>query len=87
MKRYFLLWKFPGIRDYGPYEMLHARNLPHALELAAEKHGWRIHGQALIRHGNRRIEFHGRAGDGMLAGNRIISAPLVQGLIMQGGAE
>jgi hypothetical protein len=77
MKQFNLFWKFSGIKNYDPHQTITARNLPEALEIAANDHGFLIRGETLKRNGNRRIEFWGYAGEGTMK----VPAPIIQGVI------
>jgi hypothetical protein len=76
MKRFNLFWKFSGIKNYT-HEVIEAKNLPHAMAIAGEKHDWRIKRRCLVTGKNRRIQFFGYAGEGTLR----VPAPLIQGVI------
>jgi hypothetical protein len=77
MKTFNYWWKFTGCRDYHEAGTIQARNLPEALEKLIYNQDFRLSGQTLKRHRNRRIHFYGRCACSGIG----IPAPLVEGIV------
>lgn len=81
MNQYKLFWNYMGVKASNKPIVVTAKNLPQALEIAAKQGDLRIQGTTLKTHGNRRIEFWGRHGDGGFG--RYQSSPMIEGTIVK----